>query len=251
MVYKIGLCDDNSYFLNDLKIALAKYEQTHSLTFEITSYSSGEELLANYHQQYFHLLFLDMEMGGMNGLEVARKLRQAGDNISIIYTTAHEKYALSSYRVAADAYLMKPIIEELLFTDLTRVIQRLTLQTSYQNTKSVYFSLNSQDGIVQLPYDDILYISKNRNLLTFHTVTRQYLAYMNLKDVLKKLDTTIFVKVNQGQIVNWTKVTNLNRTAVFIGDIELPISRSHTTKLYKRYQQELKQLLRRQDVFPV
>ena len=247
MVYKIGLCDDDSYFLDSLKDALVKYTQIHSLTFEISTYSSGEELLINYQQQYFHLLFLDIEMGGINGLEVAKKLRQAGDAVSIIYTTVHEKYAFSSYQVVADSYLIKPIVEELLFAGLTRVIQRLTLQASYQNRKNTYFSLNSQDGIVQLPYDDILYISKTRNLLTFYTISQKYLAYMNLKDALKKLDTTIFVKINRGQVVNWTKVTRLNRVAAFIGDTELPISRSHTSALYKRYHQEVEQLLRYQE----
>ena len=244
MFYKIGICDDDSYFLDTLNKALQRYEQLYPLSFEIYTYLSGEELLKSYHNQHLNLLLLDMEMHGLNGLDIARKLRKANDEISIIYTTVHENYALQAFQVAADSYLIKPISDKVLFSTLDRVFHKLTLQTNFQSLQDLYFPLNLKDKIVQLPYTELLYISKARNLLTFYTSSNHYSIYMNIQDVLNKLDSSIFVRINRGQIVNWTKITSIDNATAYIGHIELPISRSHYSQLNKRFHQELEQLLR-------
>jgi len=244
MFYKIGICDDDKCFLDTLEVLLREYEQLHSLDFQIFPFASGEELLDNYDNQHFNLLFLDMEMNELSGIDVAERLRQAGDDIAIIYTTAYEGYALQAFQVGADSYLVKPIVAKSLAVALDRIFHTLNLQATLQTIHKSYIALESDGDIIQLAYDDIRYLSKARNTLTFYTTTGEHRVYMNIKDILAKLDSSLFVKINQGQVINWSKVTSLNNDTVFLDDIELAISRSNISRLNKRYRQELEQLLR-------
>ena len=244
MLYKIGICDDDRHFLDSLDLALQKYEQLNALNFQIFAFTSGEELLSEYRQQHFNLLFLDMEMDGLSGIEVAEKLRLLGDDINIIYTTAYEKYAFAAFQVNAISYLSKPIADDALFAAMDRVFHYLDLQVALADTRDAYIVVETRFDTFQISYDEILYISKIRNSLVFSTTKGDYSVYMNIKDILKKLDTSIFVKINKGQIINWTKITSLHDGVAFIDGVELPVSRSHSTQLKRRYQQELEQLLR-------
>jgi len=247
MLYKIGICDDDKYFIERLENALKRYSLLNSLSFEIFSYLSGEELMNDYHNHYFNFLILDMEMGEVNGIEVAKRLRDAGDNISITYTTVHEDFALQAYQVNADYYIIKPFTEALLFAVLGRILRRLALESTWLELHRSFLSLKVKGDIIQLAYDDITYISKLRNSLIFHTPTREYAVYMNIKDILGKLDTSIFVKINQGQIVNWPKITSFKDGIITITGVELPVSRSHRSRLSKRYRYELEQFLRKKE----
>ena len=244
MNYQIGICDDDRHFLDTLETSLRKYEKLNLLTLQIFAYPNGEALLADYHQHHFNMLILDMEMPGADGIEVAKELRRFDNNVAILYSTIHDDFSLQAFQVHAENYLVKPFPDEKLFIQLDRIFDRLRLQASFQSLHNTYLSLESKKEMLQLPYDNILYISKRRNTLNIHTPTREYMVYMNVKEIRNRLDSSIFVKINPGQIVNWTKVTYLNDSLIYLDDIELSVSRSYITKLNRRYRQETEQLLR-------
>ena len=244
MTYRIGICEDDAYFLELLKVSLQKYEQSQAITLQILTYSTGDELLASYGEQHFNLLILDMEMPGLNGIEVAKELRRFDSNINIIYSTIHEDFALQAFQVAADAYLVKPFADTELFDTLNRIFDKLNLQANFQALKDTYLTFEVKKEIIQLPYDEIIYVTKVRNSLTIYTPTQEYIVYMNIKDIRERLDPSIFVKINPGQIINWSKVTLLANNLIYLDDLELSVSRSYATKLNKRYRQESEQLLR-------
>jgi len=244
MFFRIGICDDDAYFLSTLKNALIKYATLNDLTFDIHCFSSGEELLGKYESSHFHLLLLDMEMKQLNGIEVAQNIRKSDDNVLIIYITTYEDFALDAFRVNAESYLVKPVLWKELCTELDRVFKRLMLSTSQSELAKMYITLDTKEGIIQLSFDDIIYISKLRNYLIFHTRKKDFYVYMNLKDVMKRLDISTFVQINKGQIVNWRKISNVDSSLIIVDDIELQISRSQVKKINNRFNKELEQLLR-------
>jgi len=244
MFYRIAVCDDDTYFLNTLKNALLKYSKLNDLTFDIHCFSSGEELLAQYGSCHFHLLLLDMEMKQLNGIQVAQNIRKSDDTVSIIYITTYEDFALDAFRVNAESYLVKPVLWKKLCAELDRVFKRLILSTSQAELGKIYITLDTKEGIIQLSFDDIIYISKLRNYLIFHTKKKDFYIYMNLKDVLKRLDISTFVQINKGQIVNWRKVSEVNNSNIVVDGIELQISRSYVKTINNRFNKELEQLLR-------
>lgn len=244
MFYRIGICDDDNFFLEQAEEILHKYEKSKGFTFDIHTYSSGEELLDHYKLHHFHVLLLDMEMNGLNGIQVAEKIRESDTDVSLIYITTHDNFALDAFNVDAESYLVKPFSPRKLFTILDRVFQKLMLQLSFLEYEKNYISLGTGEDIFQLSFDAIIYISKYRNHMIFHTKKQEHHVYMNLKDIIQKLDISVFVQINKGQIINWQKVTYVKDNIIVAGDIELQISRSHVKKLNTRFQTELEHLLR-------
>lgn len=247
MEYQIAICDDDDIFLGTLEVSLKKYEQLKSLSLRIFTYRNGEDLLVDYQNYHFNLLILDMEMPGLNGIEVAQELRRFDKDIDILYSTVHENFTREAFQVDATSYLVKPLVDELLFAKLDRIFDKLSLQASFHDFKDKYLTLESKKEVIQLPYCEILYITKRRNLLTIHTINGDNLIYMNIKDIRNRLDSSVFVKINPGQIVNWTKVTCLHDNIINLEDIELPVSRQYRTKLNGYYRQEIIASLRRKN----
>ena len=245
MNFQIGICDDDSLFLKTLESSLHKYEQLHSLVLQIFSYESGEALLADYQNHHFNLLILDMEMTGLNGIEVAKELRKSDEDVNILYSTIHKAFAHDAYKVNAVSYLDKPLNDEELFKNLDIIFQNLRLRASFHDFKDKHLTLKSRQKVIQIPYSEILYMTKRRNTLTVHTKTGGDFVYMNIKDVRDLLDASIFVKINPGQIVNWTKITSFNDNLICLEDIELVASRQFGPALNKRYRQEIIASLRK------
>lgn len=255
MLYRIGICDDDNCFLDVLELSLENYAKQKLFTFEILKFSSGEALLDVYQDYHFNLLILDMEMPGLSGIETAHKIRDVDLHISILYSTVHENFAFQAFQVDADSYICKPFSDVKLFSKLNRIFDKLYLQACLKTAQDTYLALETKDGIIQIPCDEIIYISKMRNELTVHTTSHEHTAYMNIKDIRLKLDPSIFVKINNGEIVNWSKIEFLKDNLIYLDrfcKIELTISRSNLSELSKRYRRESEQLLkiRESEIYP-
>jgi len=245
MDYQIGICEDDTFFIDTLKAAIQNYGQLKSLSIQITTYLSGDALLADYHTRHFNLLILDVEMPGPNGIEVAAQIRHFDEDVVIIYSTIHENFSLQAFDVEAMSYLVKPFTNEKLFTKLNLAFKSIAIKTAFKDFKNTYISVKSKQQTNNLSYDEILYISKRRNSLTIHTTTKEYLIYMSIRDFRNQLDSLVFVKINPGQIINWSKVTYFDGNLIYIKDVELTVSRQYASKLNNRYRQEATDLLRR------
>ena len=238
MNYQVGICDDDEVFLDKLKQSLRKYEQANALLLQIVTYKSGNALLDDYQNHHYNLLVLDVDMPGLNGIEVAQKLRVFDKDVAILYSTIHDDFAREAFQVDATSYLTKPLTDEQLFAKFDLIFKHLALKLKFHNFDDKYLSLTARKKTLHLPYSEILYMTKQRNILTFHTMNGNDFLYTSLKNVRKHLDSSIFVKINAGEIVNWQKITGIHDTLLCIEDIELTISRKYATQIHERYCQE-------------
>ena len=238
MNYQVGICDDDRIFLDELEQSLRKYEQANSLLLQVTAYESGDALLDDYQNHHYNLLILDVDMPGSNGIEVAQKLREFDKDVAILYSTVHDDFAREAFHVDATSYLTKPLTDEQLFAKFDLIFKYLALKLKFHNFDDKYLSLTARKKTINLPYSEILYMTKQRNTLTFHTINGNDFLYTSLKNVRKHLDSSVFVKINAGEIVNWQKITGIYDTSLYIEDIELMISRKYATRIHKRYYQE-------------
>ena len=121
---RIGVCDDEPLFLDTLREKLEGYYR--SLDLRIDGFSSGEALVRAVEKDPFSwsLVFLDIEMPGMSGLEAARAVRDVNDAIPVILLTSHTEYAMKGYEVEAFRFLAKPVEESSLFGALRAVEER-------------------------------------------------------------------------------------------------------------------------------
>mgnify|MGYP000963619932 FL=1 len=174
------------------------------------------------------LLFLDIEMSGVNGLELARTLPE---HTLVIFTTAYSQYALESYEVDALDYLVKPITPERFKKAVAKAEsyhQLLSQQkTDFEATDTQYISIRANRRNYRIPHSDILYIEALKDYMIIHTFTDRYITWINLKNIHSQLPASVFVRVNKSYVVNLQHITSYTHQFVYIGETEIPIGRAY------------------------
>ena len=216
-MYKIGICDDNqtdSEYLEELLQTWAK-QSGHSLNIE--KFLSAESFLFHYaEEKAYDILLLDIEMGEMDGVELAKRIRQENDTVQLVFITGYPDYIGEGYEVAALHYLMKPVKEEKLCSVLDRATEKIS-----KNEKVLNFEINGE--MVRVPVYQIRYVDVFGNYVTIHALT-DITVKMTLGEVEKLLDER-FYRVGRSTIINLTRISRVTKTEIKLSDgtaIHLP-----------------------------
>lgn len=122
--YKIAICDDTEADRNYIKDLVTRWAHSSNQQIDIHLFSSAEEFLFEYEEDKgYQILLLDIEMGKMDGVTMAKKLRETNDSAQIIFVTGYSDYFAEGYEVSALHYLMKPVKEDKLFEVLDRAVE--------------------------------------------------------------------------------------------------------------------------------
>ena len=225
LMLRIAICDDETAARDALRFQLEKIidDETEEIVYEFSSGVNAEKWLRKYPGQ-IDLLFLDVEMNGMNGMETAEKIRAFDENLLIIFVTGYQDYVFDGYRVGALDYIMKPVGVQRLREVHDRV--KHILKERMQKT----FIVKNSDGVYRFQYDDIFYFYSDRRLVNLVTVRGIYPFYEKL-DVLEEKLGNSFVRIHQRYLVNGKKVLHIGRTSLDILGQDrqlqtLPISRA-------------------------
>ncbi len=222
---RIGICDDMKEARFSLRYILERLLEPRAVENTICEFSSGDRLLEwlNKHAGELDVLFLDIEMNGSNGLETARRLRDADSGLQIVFVTGHPDFVFDGYSVGALDYLLKPVETQKLDGILTRALAALHL-----NAEDVYFFRNSE-GLYRIPKASISYFSSEKRLVTCVAKTRSYTFYARLDEVEKDVGAA-FVRIHQRYLVNVQAVDRIDVNTVQIGSVALPVSRTFQKK---------------------
>ena len=126
MIYKIAICDDETIDTDYLCGLVEKWEAYAKHTVQIKTFVSAEEFLFHYEEdKVWHILLLDIEMGKINGVELAKKIRIKNKEVQIIFITGYNDYISDGYDVEALHYILKPVYKEKLYEVLSRACERL------------------------------------------------------------------------------------------------------------------------------
>lgn len=210
----IAICDDDNSQIKALKKMLTEW---NSCTI-ISEYNSAEQFLFNYPDVSCDLLLLDIEMGDMNGMELARELRAKGDMLPIIFITGFSKYIGDGYDVEALHYLLKPVDKKKLFQVLDRYAGR-----HKPNNRII---LPSGDESLLVASDDIVYLEAfgKKTQVTLNS-GKEIICTCGLSDVSKKLGQG-FVSCHRSYVVNIRLIRSISRTEVTMdGGKKIPVSR--------------------------
>lgn len=197
---RIAICDDNMEHSTELENIIFDCMDKHpNIKIETDIFDSGLALLNNINLgiETYQLLFLDIEMNTINGIETAQKIREDDKNLIIIYVTSYDKYTLESFKVAPFRYLLKPINKKSIEKVLLEAIQEIQLNNQY-----LFFKYKNNQ--YQLRSENITSIStkKGRMLKIIAADGEKFQFYGQLKDMENQLNPLNFVKVNQGTILN-------------------------------------------------
>ena len=119
----VAICDDEQYFLDDLRKRVERYFSNHNLDTQIFEFGSGEALLSG--GQNFNLVLMDLKLPGRNGMEIIGQMRSEKKKSQVIFITSYEEYALQAFHVNAVHYLLKPVSDEDLYQALERSLERM------------------------------------------------------------------------------------------------------------------------------
>ena len=115
---QIAVCDDESFFRDNLKKLLIEYKTEKRIHMDIFEYESGEELLSS--EKIFDIVFMDYQMTGINGLETARLLRLKNTICEIIFVTSFPEFILDSFEVQPFRFMLKPLQAEKIYEEIRR-----------------------------------------------------------------------------------------------------------------------------------
>ena len=219
---RIGICDDSAEARVALRAALERaLERRRSGEASFFEFSSGEGLLRwlENHAGELDLVFLDIEMGELDGMETARRLRAAGEGLLLVFVTGYTDYVFDGYSVGALGYLMKPPKPAQLDGVLDRVAE-----TRLREEDTV-FLCRSGETLYRIPKKTILYFSSDRRQVTCVTANRTYVFYGKLDDVERDVGDG-FVRVHQRYLVRTAAVDRMEGSQVFVESQGIPVSRA-------------------------
>lgn len=171
------------------------------------------------------LLFLDIQMPKITGLEFFKTLQNAPP---VIFTTAYPQYALEGFEVNALDYMVKPVSFDRFFKAVLKAKEFYEVRDTNRKEadSSAYFFIKADNKLVKILFDEVLYVEALQNYVTIHTATRKYMTYLTFKSVEDYLPADKFLKVHKSYIVAASKIDSIEGNDIRIGQQHIPISRN-------------------------
>ncbi len=227
MAITIGVCDDNP----EQVWLLNQYLSSHNSTgeFEIISSTDPEEFLELVWNKKPRLVFLDIDMGQTNGIELGEKIKALYEDTILVYITAHEKYALEAFGVRAFHYLLKPLTREKFIEVLEEALHNIeNIPAEEEKTLTV----KTKKEVIRLDFGDIVFFEKISHKIKIHTSQHAYYYYDNFTNLLNMLGSGAFIQCHQGYIANISKIRGFQDKTLFLeGDAKLPVSRTFAERV--------------------
>lgn len=227
MAYRVAIVDDSKTDAEYVQSILSAWAQDRQAGVQAQRFTSAENFLFCYaDDRAWDILLLDIEMGAMDGVSLARRIRQENELVQIVFLTGFPDFMAEGYEVSALHYLMKPVAKEKLFAVLDKAAGNLR-----KNEKQLAISFDRQTELV--PLSKITYIEAQKQYVVVHTDTQEYRMKASLADTEKELDE-YFLKCQRSFIVNLRHVLRINNDNVVLKTgAEVPISRGIAQKIGK------------------
>ncbi len=196
------------------------------------SFGSGEEVFAALREQPVDLLFCDIQMPGLSGMELSRMLPEG---TRVIFTTAFSQYALEGFKVSALDYLLKPVS----YTDFLQAARKaeawFTRGGQAEQSQPDSLFLKTEYRLTQVQFDKILYVEGMKDYVKVQLEGGEsVLSLTTLKALAEKLPQDRFFRVGKSHIVNLAKVQTLERNRIVFGSTYIPISENLREEFYRR-----------------
>lgn len=224
---RIAIVEDDPKATEHLKDCLNKFENEQNVAIRATAFVNGTSFLYS-SEKIFDLVFMDIDMPGMNGLEVSRRLREQDENISIVFLTNLKQYAISGYKVNALDFLVKPLT----YLSFETVMKKFLKHIQKKESGGKIF-IKSSYCMKRVLIDDIDYIDVYLHEITIHQRNgEEEKTWGNLSDYEKLLPADRFTKCSGHCIVNLDCVKKIEGSVLTLeSGRQIPVSRNKKSGL--------------------
>ena len=218
MAYRVAIVDDIGADAEFVKGILTDWACDRQIGVQAEIFPSAERFLFRYAEdKNWDILLLDIEMGAMDGVTMAKRVRRNNEAVQIVFITGYSDYIAEGYEVAALHYLMKPVNKDKFFTVLDRALEKRKQEERCLN-------LEAYGEMVRIPFYEIRYLDVHQNYVTVHAKA-DYTVKRTLGDFEKELDDR-FHRVGRAMILNLKYIQRVTKTEVRLSDgTVLPLPR--------------------------
>ncbi len=223
----IGICDDDKVYRDNIREYCDRYFCANPLEYQCVDFCAGEEVL-NYSEGKIHLLFLDIEMKGISGLELMEKLRDNEMVWRIAFVTSHEELKWDTIDLKTLAFLEKPVSAV--------GIEKCLKTTIRENRENIDISFRSLDGNINMKLDEIVYIQAIKNYVNIYSHKEELMGYDSMKKFEELLKGTTMLRIHKSYLVNMQHVKKLAGEEMLMTDgRKIPIGRKYYQEVKETY----------------
>ena len=229
----IGICEDELIQIEYLNREIKNYYQQKNIKITIENFQSAEELLFKYPENLpFDCLILDIKMKQLDGMELARKIRERDKHINLIFVTGYKDFVFDGYKVSAARYILKPIH----LPELIEALEYVHAEEAKQEQQKDVVCMNYGGDFVKIWKTDILFVEINGHYVTIKTKEKEYTYKETMKRIIEQLSDERFVPANRSVLVNLEHVERLAGKECVMSDGHVfSISRNAIQDLNKRF----------------
>ncbi len=238
---KIAICEDSDLDRAMLQEIIGLLMEDKGLDFDIVLYSGGEELVSEYKNHPYDIVFLDILMKNIDGIETGKIIREMDSKVEIVYCTSSKDFAIAAYEVHAMSYLLKPYESRRIGAVLDYYVQK------HPQKNQNFIEVKSRRKSLIIPYKDIIHMESDNKVVYIYTTTQGAVKVYNKLDVFEnELSDERFLRCHQSYLVNLQYVAGLvDSDFIMIDDQMIPIRKSGRKLIVKKYEDYLKESLRK------
>lgn len=215
---RIAIVEDDKGCQESLQNFINRYQEEKKIDIKITIFQDGIDIIEKYNP-IWDIIFMDIKMKHMHGMETAQKVREHDKSVIIIFITTMAQYAIKGYEVDALDFVLKPVTYPQFETKMDKAVHVL------KKKEEKYLLLPFEDKKQRVSTKEIFYIEvKNHNLLVV-TEGFTYSFRYSMQEIEAQLKDHHFKRCNNSYLINLAKVTGVKKEVVLVGNYELPISR--------------------------
>lgn len=219
---RVAIVEDEQAYIETLKGYLKRYEKEQQVSFQISVFYDGLDIVTDYRAEY-DVILLDIQMKHLDGMKTAEKIRELDEDVAFIFITSTVQFAVQGYLVEALGYVVKPVP----YLAFSQVMKKAVRNAVRRQTKT-YLSIEVDGGHLRLDISQIYYLESQRHNIMIHTEKGHFLTAGPMKKMENQLSGKGFAKCHNAYLLNLRHVTGVLRSSVLLSDgIDLPVSRTY------------------------
>lgn len=230
----IAICDNSKQERQILAVLFKRYQELHATPLQIHIFQNGFSLLDAIDQgKRFDITILDILMPGENGIEIARNIRASGADTEIIFLTSSPEYAVDSYEVKAQNYLLKPVTEEKFFASIDSILAELD-----EKDTASFIIYTTEKQYSRIRVSSLVYGEVTHRTITLHladqTMISAVMTFTEFQDILKAYPD--FIYPHRSYAVNMNYIQYVTKSDIILTDGQkIPLSRNNYMKISEQF----------------